>query len=211
MILCFGGNSVLFQTGAGADYWYSNLRKNSDSPGDYPHVANATCRDQSRGNGLTLEWKKRSRIARRKLQAHNKSSAKKRQLETQNKRVGSGSVLPCPTTPRPLCGISWLCLSVREDYHQFWTSSRSYWRYNQAAEQMGATDDDLLSFAHLQVLVEETGTDFNPNWSAESWTDDLKPEQQQRQIDWILHPLSAYLGRPCTPPPGMDKLDLPCP
>jgi light-regulated signal transduction histidine kinase (bacteriophytochrome) len=145
---------------------------------------------------LTLELEKRVdertaelRAAQRELQVRNaKLLAANRELEAFSSSVSHD-------LRAPLRHVSGYAQALLEDYSSSLDEiSREYvLNITKAAHQMSKLIDDLLGFARTsQHPLKKQNLDFNQ--IIREILNDLRPEQKEREIDWVLHPLPTAWG-----------------
>src|SRR6266576_338978 len=148
---------------------------------------------------LTVELEKRVEERTADLRAaQSELEWKNARLEDANKELEAFSSSVSHDLRAPLRHLHGYARALREDYQSVLDEPGREYLENitKAAEQMGALIDDLLSFARTsQHSLKRQELDFNQLVRG-ILDDDLKPEQQQRQIDWVLHPLPPIWGDP---------------
>jgi len=196
----FCGNSVLFQPALELTMGTQIFERTHDSPGEIIRMLQRELAETNREvMALTVELEKRVEDRTAELQAAQQElKGKNASLEDANKELEAFSSSVSHDLRAPLRHLHGYARALREDYQSVLDEPGREYLENitKAAEQMGALIDDLLSFARTsQHSLKRQELDFNQLVRG-ILDDDLKPEQQQRQIDWVLHPLPPIWGDP---------------
>ena len=145
---------------------------------------------------LTVELEKRVEERTAELQAAQQELKQKNaRLEAANKELEAFSSSVSHDLRAPLRHLHGYARAFQEDCQSTLDEQGREYLENitKAAEQMSALIDDLLSFARTsQQSLKRQEVDFNLIVS--EIIDDLKPEQQKRQIDWVVGPLPLVWG-----------------
>jgi len=145
---------------------------------------------------LTVELEQRVEERTAELQAAQQELQRKNaRLEAANKELEAFSSSVSHDLRAPLRHLNGYARALREDCQSTLDQQGRDYLENitKAAEQMGALIDDLLSFARTsQQSLTRQELDFNR--IVNGIIDDLKPDQQKRQIDWVVGPLPSVWG-----------------
>src|SRR6266481_6303336 len=147
---------------------------------------------------LTLELEKRVEERTAELQAAREELERKNaRLEAANKELEAFSSSVSHDLRAPLRHVHGYALALRQDFQSRLDATGLEYLENltKAAEQMSALIDDLLSLARAtQKSLKRQQLDFNQ--IIREILSDLQPEQQKRQIEWVVHPLPEVWGDP---------------
>jgi light-regulated signal transduction histidine kinase (bacteriophytochrome) len=145
---------------------------------------------------LTLELEKRVDERTAELQAaQHELELRNASLLAANRELEAFSSSVSHDLRAPLRHLHGYAQALLEDYQSSLDENGREYLLNitRAAGQMSRLIDDLLSFARTsQQSLNKQQLDFNQ--IIREIIADLKPEQKERQIDWVLHPLPPAWG-----------------
>ncbi len=145
---------------------------------------------------LTVELEQRveERTAALKA-AQQELQGKNARLEAANKELEAFSSSVSHDLRAPLRHLHGYARALGEDYQSSLDEQGREYLENitKSAEQMSVLIDDLLSFARTsQHPLKRQELDFNR--IVREIIADLQPEQQKREIDWVLRPMPSVWG-----------------
>lgn len=147
---------------------------------------------------LTVELEKRVEERTAALQnAHRELELKNARLESLNKELEAFSYSVSHDLRAPLRHLLGFAQALQEDFGQHLDPQATDYlaRIGQAAQQMSHLIDALLSFGRAgQQPLRQIEVNF-ATLVAEVISE-LRPEQGDRRIDWVVHPLPKIRGDP---------------
>ena len=147
---------------------------------------------------LTVELEKRVEERTADLRAAQQELEwKNSKLEAANKELEAFSYSVSHDLRAPLRHLNGYAHALAEDFQSVLGPQGLEYLNNitKAAQQMGSLIDDLLSFARAaQNPVQDTEVDFQE--LVRKIIIEMQPEQGQRQVEWVVHPLPIVRGDP---------------